>query len=79
MKKTTLLFEEDVYDKLKDKARRDNVSIGGLVREAVATYYGIKTKEEKLQALKRLKGLDLPVADPETMEKEIINGALDDR
>jgi len=78
LKKTTLLFEEDVYDKLKDKARRDNVSIGGLVREAVATYYGMKTKEDKLQALKKLRSLDLPVADPETMENEIIKGALDD-
>jgi len=79
LKKTTLLFDEDVYDKLKDRARRDNVSIGGLVREAVATYYGVKTKEDKLQALKKLKDLDLPVADPEIMEKEIIKGALDDR
>ena len=44
LKKTTLLFDEDVYEKLKDKAKRDNVSVGGLVREAVATYYGMKTK-----------------------------------
>ncbi len=45
----------------------------------MATYYGIKTKEDKLLALKKLKGLALPVADPETMENEIIKGALDDR
>ena len=47
LKKTTLLFDKDIYEKLKDRAKRDNVSIGGLVREAVATYYGIKTKEDK--------------------------------
>lgn len=78
-KKTTLLFEEEVYEKLKEKARREKVSIGGLVREAVATYYGIKNKEDKLKALGRLKSLNLPVADYESMEKEIIKGALNDK
>lgn len=29
LKNTTLLFEEDVYEKLKEKARRENVSVGG--------------------------------------------------
>jgi len=76
LKKTTLLFDEDVYEKLKDKARRDNSSIGGLVREAVAVYYGIKTKEDKLKALKKLKDLDLPTSSPEEMESQIIKGAL---
>lgn len=79
LKKTTLLFEEDVYAKLKEKARRENVSIGGLVREAVATYYGIKNKEDKLEALNRLKSLNLPAVGYESMEKEIIEGALDDK
>jgi predicted DNA-binding ribbon-helix-helix protein len=79
LKKTTLLFEEEVYEKLKEKARREKVSIGGLVREAVATYYGVKNKEDKLKALDRLKSLNLPVADYESMEKEIIEGALNDK
>ena len=79
LKKTTLLFDEDVYERLKDKARRDNVSIGGLVREAVSTYYGMKTKEDKQKALNCLKDLNLPVGDPETIEKEITKGALHDR
>ncbi len=39
LKKTTLLFDEDVYEKLKDKARSEDASIGSLVREAVAAYY----------------------------------------
>ena len=78
LKKTTLLFDEDVYEKLKDKARRDNVSVGGLVREAVATYYGMKKKEDKLKALKKLKDLNLPTGSPEDMENQIIKGVLDD-
>lgn len=78
LKKTTLLFEEDVYNKLKEKAKREKVSIGELVREAVATFYGIKAKEDKLKALKNLKSLDLPASDPEKIEKEILKGASDD-
>lgn len=79
LKKTKLLFEEDMYEKLKEKARRENVSVGGLVREAVAAYYGIKNKEDKIRALDKLKSLNLPAADYESMEKEIIGGALSDK
>lgn len=79
LKKTTLLFEKEVYKKLKEKAKRENVSIGGLVREAVVTYYGIKSKEDKMKALEKLKALRLEVSDPEKMEKEIIEGALNDK
>ena len=79
LKKTTLLFEEDVYQKLKERAKRERVSIGGLVREAVATFYGIKSKEDKLEALEKLKSFDLAIGDPEKMEKEILKGAVNDK
>lgn len=79
LKKTTLLFEEEVYIKLKEKAKREKVSIGRLVREAVATCYGIKNKEDRLKALDSLKSLNLAVSDPEIMEKEIIGGAINDK
>ncbi|HAJ95912.1 MAG TPA: hypothetical protein DCP02_06740 [Actinobacteria bacterium] len=79
LKKTTLLFEEEVYAKLKEKAKREKVSIGGLVREAVATCYGIKNKEDRLKALDSLKSLNLAVSDPEIMEKEIMQGAINDK
>jgi len=79
LKKTTLLFEEEVYAKLKEKAKREKVSIGRLVREAVATCYGIKNREDKLKALDSLKSLNLVVSDPEIMEKEIMQGAINDK
>jgi hypothetical protein len=78
LKKTTLLFEEEVYNKLKEKAKTEKASIGELVREAVATFYGMKSKEDKLKALKNLKSLDLPTADSEKIEKEILKGASGD-
>ena len=79
LKKTTLLFEENVYKKLKEKAKLENISMGKLVREAVVEYYGIKNKEDKIKALKNLTDLKLPVSDYEDMEKEIIKGATIDK
>ena len=79
LKKTTLLFEEEVYEKLREKSKLENISIGELVREAVATYYGIKSKDDKLKALSKLRSLNLPVSDYDLVEKEIIKGALSDK
>ena len=74
LKKATLLFDEEVYEKLRKKSNIDNVSIGELVREAVAAYYGIKSKEEKLKSLDRLKSMNLSVRSPENIEEEILKG-----
>ena len=79
LKKTTLLFEEEVYEKLREKSKLENISIGELVREAVATHYGIKSKDDKLEALNKLRSLNLPVSDYDLVEKEIIKGALSDK
>lgn len=74
LKKATLLFDEEVYEKLRKKSDIDNVSIGELVREAVAAYYGIKSKEEKLKSLNKLKSMNLSVRSPENIEEEILKG-----
>ena len=74
LKKATLLFDEDVYEKLREKSLIDNVSIGELVREAVSVYYGIKNTEEKLKALNKLKSMKLPVGSPELIEQQILKG-----
>lgn len=74
LKKATLLFDEEVYEKLREKSVTSNTSIGELVREAVASYYGIKNSSEKIEALNKLKNLDLPVGSPEEIEAQIIRG-----
>ena len=74
LKKATLLFEEDIYEKLREKSLIDNVSIGELVREAVSVYYGIRNTEDKLEALNKLKSMKLPVGSPELIEQQILNG-----
>lgn len=79
LKKTTLLFEEDIYEKLKEKAFINKISIGEMVREAVANYYGIKTKKEKNIALKKLSELECKVPEKyEDLEKEILEGIISD-
>lgn len=74
LKKATLLFDEEVYEKLREKSVTSNTSIGELVREAVASYYGIRNSSEKIEALNKLKNLDLPVGNPEEIEAQIIMG-----
>ena len=74
LKKATLLFDEEVYEKLREKSVTSNTSIGELVREAVASYYGIRNSSEKIEALNKLKNLDLPVGNPEEIEAQIIKG-----
>lgn len=74
LKKATLLFDEEVYEKLREKSVTSNTSIGELVREAVASYYGIRNSSEKIEALNKLKNLDLPVGSPEEIEAQIIRG-----
>ena len=74
LKKATLLFDEDIYEKLREKSLINNISIGELVREAVSVYYGIRTTEEKLKSLNKLKSMKLPVGSPELIEQQILNG-----
>lgn len=45
----------------------------------MATFYNIKSKEDKLDALEKLKLLNLPIADQEQIEKEILKGVLNDK
>jgi len=79
LKKTTMLFEENMYKKLQEKSKMENLSIGELVREAVTNYYGIKSSKEKMEALEKLSKMNLPVSDYDEMEKDIVKGLLNDK
>jgi len=80
LKKTTMLFEDEVYEKLKQKSKINKVSIGEMVREAVTHYYGIKTKEEKSKAVARLLEMKCEVPkEYKDLEKEIEKGFLDEQ
>ncbi|MBV8199308.1 MAG: hypothetical protein JOZ15_01670 [Acidobacteria bacterium] len=73
-KKTTLLFPPDFHRELTRLARQQRLSLGELVRRACEAQYGIVSKESRLEAVRDLEALSLPVGDPEQIEKESVPG-----
>lgn len=69
-KKTTILFPPDLHRRLERLARERGTSMGELVREACRRNYGLVPEPERLQAVRRLSQLGLPVADPDEMKRE---------
>jgi hypothetical protein len=69
-KKTTILLPADLHEELTALARRRKVSMGHLIRSACRRQYSIVPKEERLQALRELCRLELPVASVARMKRE---------
>jgi len=69
-KKTTILFSPSLHERLARLARQRGTSLGDLVRAACEKQYGLFSEEERLDALRDLSSLSLPVADPATMKEE---------
>ena len=69
-KKTTILFPPSLHERLARLARQRGTSLGDLVRAACEKQYGLFSEEERLDALRGLASLALPVADPKTMKEE---------
>ncbi|MBI4743453.1 MAG: hypothetical protein HY776_01270 [Actinobacteria bacterium] len=78
-KRTQVLFAKDKYAFLERIARKKKKSVGALIREAVEEKYLKKESKEKEEIIKRLSKMNLPVSDWESMEEEIILGALGKR
>lgn len=78
MKRTQILFPEEELRRLQRYAAAKHCSVGHLVREAVAKSYGDPSMQARLDAVRRIAAMSLPVSDWEQMEEEIERGALDD-
>jgi hypothetical protein len=74
-KKTTILLTEELHERLARLAEQEGISLGELVRRACERQYGIVSRQERLQAVKSLAALELPVADAETLERESVPDA----
>lgn len=71
-KKTTILLTEELHDSLSRLASERGVSMGHLVREACRERYGLLDREDRLEAVRELGALELPVSSPEEMERESV-------
>jgi predicted DNA-binding protein len=76
-KKTTILFTPELHERLVQLARQKGVSLGYLVRSACETQYGLVAAEDRLEAVRELGRLSLPVADTRTMKEQSVPDASD--
>lgn len=76
-KKTTILLTEELHARLTRLARQEGVSLGELVRRACERQYRLVPSEDRLEAVRSLAALALPVADPATLARESVPGADD--
>lgn len=75
-KKTTILFPPKLYRQLERLAKQQGTSVAHLVREAAIHRYLLPDRESRLEALKALTSMQLPVSDWPQMEREIMEGRL---
>jgi hypothetical protein len=68
-KKTTILFR---HERLVQLAAQKGVSLGYLVRSACEMQYGLVAAEERLEAVRGLARLSLPVAGTRTMKDQSV-------
>jgi predicted DNA-binding protein len=76
-KKTTILFYPELHERLSRLAEHRKTSLGDLVRRACEIQYGLLPIEARLDAVRELADLSLPVADYEVMERESVPAAED--
>lgn len=71
-KKTTILFSPELHEQLSRLAEHQGTSLGELVRRACELQYGLVPPDTRLEAVRELASLSLPVADPEEMERQSV-------
>jgi hypothetical protein len=76
-KKTTILFSPDLHERLSRLAEQQGTSLGDLVRKACEVQYGLVSAETRLEAVRRLAAMSLPVGDPRAMKRESVPRAED--
>ena len=72
-KKTTILLPPDLHEQLAELARQRKVSLGHLIRSACRRQYGIASREERLEAVRELCRLGLPVGTVARMKRESVS------
>ena len=78
-KKTTILFPPKVYHQLEQVAAQHKTSVAALIRRAAIQHYLLPDRRTRLEAVKAITAMNLPVADWPQMEQEINAGRLGHR
>ena len=72
VKKTTILFTPGLHRHLTGLAAREGVSLGELVRRACEIQYGRRSRDERLEAVRAMGRMSLPVGTPARMKAESV-------
>ena len=75
--KTTILFPPDLHERLSRLAEQRGTSLGDLVRKACEVQYGLVSAETRVDAVRQLAAMALPVGDPRAMKRESVPRAED--
>ena len=78
-KKTTILFPPKLYHQLAQLASRQGTSVAHLVRQAAIQRYLLPDRRTRLEAVRAIAAMHLPVSDWPQMEREIEQGRLGQR
>jgi hypothetical protein len=76
-KKTTILFPPDLHERLSRLAEQQGTSLGDLVRKACEIQFGLVSAETRLEAVRQLAAMSLPLGDPGAMKRESVPRAED--
>jgi predicted transcriptional regulator len=77
-KRVQVLLDPFQYQRLDEIARQRNRSVGALIREAIDQVYLQSAVDERLEAVRALAAMQLPVADWEQMEQESVEETAPD-
>jgi hypothetical protein len=69
-KETKILFPPELHERLTRLAEIRHTSLGELVRKACEIQYGLLPVGSRLEAVRELASLSLPVGTPEEMKQE---------
>ena len=71
-KKTTILLQPELHERLTRLAAQRHTSIGELIRTACERQYGLGGSAERVDAVRALAALALPVGSPAEMKRESV-------
>ncbi|HWM94439.1 MAG TPA: hypothetical protein VN493_27035 [Thermoanaerobaculia bacterium] len=71
-KKTTILFPPELHEQLSRLAEHQGTSLGELVRRACELQYSLVPVDARVEAVRELASLSLPVGEPDDMARESV-------